>query len=145
MFEMTPFDRRRRHAAVYNPFREFENLERSFFGDHAFSEFRTDIEDKGDSYVLEAELPGFEKDEIHVDIDDNYLTISAERRSECEEKDKKGNYIRCERSYGSLSRSFDVSNVKTEEIHAAYKNGVLRLTMPKKEETPPSSRRLEIE
>lgn len=130
--------------AAYNPFRELEDLERSFWGSNPLGEFKTDIKDNGDSYLLEAELPGFNKDDIHVDIDGGYLTISAERHSENEEKDKKGNYIKCERSYGSFSRSFDVSNVKTEEIAAEYKDGVLKLTMPKKEGTLPSSRRLEI-
>lgn len=73
------------------------------------------------------------------------LTCHSERHSEVEKKDKEGNYIRCERSYGSFSRSFDVSAVKTDEIKAAYENGVLKLTMPKQEVTKPTARQLKIE
>ena len=73
------------------------------------------------------------------------LSISAQRNASREEKDDKGNYIRCERSYGSFSRSFDISSVQAEGITAAYDNGVLTLTMPKKDQTVPTSRRLEIQ
>jgi HSP20 family protein len=144
MFELSPFDRRHRNS-VFNPFQEFENLSRNFFGDSFFSEFRTDIKDIGNAYLLEADLPGFNKDEIKIDINENYLTINAERSSESEEKDDKGRFIRRERSYGSFSRSFDVSNVNIDNIKAEYNNGVLKLNLPKKEGRNPTSRRLEIE
>ena len=113
-------------------------------GDMAATDFKTDIKDNGKEYVLEAELPGFKKEDIHVDIEDGYMTISAERSNETEKKDDKGNFVRRERSYGSFSRSFDVSSVKTEDITGEYKDGVLTLTMPKKEENVPTSRRIEI-
>ena len=77
-------------------------------------------------------------------LEDGYMTISAERSNETEKKDDKGNFVRRERSYGSFSRSFDVSSVKTEDITGEYKDGVLTLTMPKKEENVPTSRRIEI-
>ena len=73
------------------------------------------------------------------------LTISAERRSDYEQKDQKGNYVRCERSYGSYARSFDTAGIDTEKITAAYKDGVLRLTLPKQAKPEPSARRLMIE
>lgn len=145
MFELTPFDRRHHRMQAYNPFRELEDMERHFWKDFSLPEFKTDIRDKGNEYILEADLPGFEKQDIKIDIDDHYLTISAERHSESEEKDKKGNYLRCERSYGSFSRSFDVSTVKTDQIKAAYKNGVLKLTLPKKENAEPARKQIEIE
>ncbi|MPN59108.1 18 kDa heat shock protein [bioreactor metagenome] len=94
--------------------------------------------------MLEADLPGFDKKDIKIDIDGGYLTINAERHSKSEEKDDKNNYIRCERSYGSFSRSFDVSAINTDAIAASYDNGVLKLTMPKKTPEVPTSRRLEI-
>lgn len=145
MFELTPYDRRRHsHMEPYNPFRELENLERNFFRENSLAEFKTDIKDEGNAYVLEADLPGFKKEDINIDLDDDYLTIRAERHEESEKKDKKGNYIRCERSYGSFSRSFDVSNVKTDEITASYQDGVLKLHMPKKDGGTPKTRRLEI-
>ena len=149
MFELA---RRNNHHSVntYNPFREMEDLERSFFGDPFFesrdlAEFKTDVTDEGDHYLLEADLPGFDKKDIHLDINGDTLTVRAERHSEHEEKDKKGKYVRCERSYGSYSRDFDLSGVKADEIKAKYENGVLKLTMPKKTEALPESRHLEIE
>lgn len=144
MFELTPFERRFHNLASYNPFRELEEIQRNFFKDTSLGEFKIDIKDNGSSYLLEADLPGIKKEDIRVDINDNYLTISAERHSEFEEKDKEGNYLRCERSYGSFSRNVDISAVNASEISAEYVDGVLKLTMPKKENTLPSARRLEI-
>ena len=127
MFELTPYERRHQRA-LFNPFRDMDNFEKSFWGDMAAADFKTDIKDTGKEYVLEADLPGFKKEDIHVDIEDGYLTISAERNSESEKKDDKGNFVRRERSYGSFSRSFDVSSVKTDDITGEYKDGVLTLT-----------------
>lgn len=143
MFELTPFGRRHRDA-LFNPFQDFEEFEKNFFKDTSLAEFKTDIKDTGKAFVLEADLPGFEKEDIQIDMDGNYLTIHAERSTENEEKDKKGNFIKRERSYGAFSRSFDISSVKADEIEASYKNGVLKLTMPKRDVTVPTSRRLEI-
>ena len=109
------------------------------------SSFKTDIRDEGGAYVLEAELPGFQKEDINIQLSDNYLTITAEHRTESEEKDKKGNYIRRERTWGSYSRSFDVSDINTAQIKAGYQNGVLTLNLPKRTETTPSSRTVAIE
>ena len=144
MFELIPFDRRGRNVSVYDPFRAFDELERSFFGSPAphVSAFRTDVTDTGDAYKLEAELPGFNKEDIKLDVENDCLTISAERKLDSE--DKKANYVKRERFYGSYSRSFDVSGINVDGIEAAYNNGVLTLTMPKKVETVPASRRLEI-
>lgn len=107
-------------------------------------EFRTDIKDNGDSYLLEADLPGFKKEDIKIEVDDHYLTIRAERHCESGEKNQQGNYLRCERSYGSYARSFDISGVKEEDISAEYKDGVLRLKMPKEAKQKPEPRRLTI-
>ena len=154
MFELRPFDHRsNRSMRTYDPFRELEEMERAFFGNRpfenrsvgSFDAFRTDIQDKGDSYLLEADLPGFKKEDIHIDLDGETMTISAERHSEHEEKDKEGNYLRCERSYGSFQRSFDISGIEESGIAAEYTDGVLKLTMPKKNQTVSSARRLEIQ
>lgn len=142
MFELTPFVRRN-HVVAYDPFRELENMQREFFGENAFR-FNTDIRDMGKEYRLEAELPGFRKEDIKIDVEGDYLTVSAERREEKEENDKNGGYLHRERSYGAFSRSFDVSGVNTEGITANYKDGVLTLNMPKKENKLPNARRLEI-
>ena len=144
MFELTPYERRHQRA-LFNPFRDMENFEKNFWGDMAATDFKTDIKDNGKEYVLEAELPGFKKEDIHVAVKDNTLSITAERHSEFEQKEKKNSYLRCERSFGSYSRSFDVSGIDCANIKAAYKDGVLTLTLPKQKKEEPTGRRLEIE
>ena len=141
---LTPYNRRN-SVSVYDPFRAIEDMEREFFGERKTGSFSTDIRDTGNEYVLEADLPGFKKDDINVDISDGRLTITAERHSEFEEKDKKGNYVRCDRSYGSFSRSFDTQGIDTDAISASFTDGVLTLTLPKIIETKPASRKLEIQ
>ncbi len=142
MFDITPYEMR---SMYRNPFREMEKLEKEFFGRGGANDFCTDIKDNGDSYLLEADLPGFKKEDIHVDIQNGYLTISAERHSEDEKKDSKGNVIHSERSFGSFSRSFNLSGIDEDKITASYKDGVLALTMPKANQTVPETRRLEIQ
>lgn len=144
--------RRNNGLSVYDPFRDLDRFERhfftdpfDFFGEGGAADFKADITDEGDHYKVQADLPGFAKEDIHIDINGSTLTLNAERHSDHEDKDKHGKYIRCERSYGSYSRSFDISNVNADEIKAKYKNGVLTLTMPKKELNAPEGKRLEIE
>ena len=143
MFELIPFDRTIRHMTNFDPFRELDNMERSFFGNGSVvSAFRTDVSDTCDAFKLEAELPGFSKDDIKIDIENDCLTISAERKFD--DEDKKKNFVKRERFYGSYSRSFDVTGIDTDAIEASYNDGVLTLTMPKKKAEVPASRRLEI-
>lgn len=144
MFELTPFVRRN-NAAVYDPFRMFDEMEKRFFQSNALGDFKADIRDTGDAFELEADLPGVKKEDIQVDIDSNYLTISAARQTEKDEKDKAGNYVRRERSYGTYSRSFDISGVEAGEISASFADGVLKLRLPKRKEDTPSTRRIAIE
>ena len=139
MFGMIPFAR---HDD--NVFDLFDNFERSFFGDNSASTFRTDIRDEGDKFVLEAELPGFKKEDIKLDLKDGILTVSAQHSESSEEKDKKGSYIRRERRYGSFARKFDVSGIQEDGITAAYNNGVLELTLPKAQPVVPVARQIEI-
>ncbi len=143
MFELIPFGARR--VNVYDPFRALDEMERNFFGNEhhsVVSAFRTDVVDTGDAYKLDAELPGFKKEDIKIDVENDVLTISVERK--LDEEEKKQNFVKRERFYGSYSRSFDVSGIEVDGIQAAYNDGVLTLTMPKKVETAPASRRLEI-
>lgn len=145
MFELIPFDRTIRRMATFDPFREMDNLERSFFGEgNVVSAFRADVSDTGDAFKLEAELPGFSKDDLKIDIENDCLTISAERKLDTTDEDKKTNFIKRERFYGSYSRSFDVTGIDVDGIDASYTDGVLTLTLPKKKEVVPASRRLEI-
>ena len=144
MFELIPFDNRGRRMAAYDPFRAFDEMERNFFGNAhtALSTFRTDVTDTGDAFKLEAELPGFNKDDIKIDIENDCLTISAERKLENE--DSKPNFVKRERFYGSFSRSFDVSGINVDGIEASYTDCILSLVMPKKVETVPPKKTLEI-
>ena len=132
MFELIPFDRRNHSVSAFDPFRAFDDME------------RTDVTDTGDAYKLEAELPGFKKEDIKIDVEDDCLTISAERKVDEDKKDEKNNFVKRERYYGSYSRSFDVSGINIDGIEASYTDGVLTLTMPKKAAEVPASRRLEI-
>lgn len=139
MYGLTPFGRN------FDLFNIFNDLDKDFFGGSMpMNSCRTDIRDEGDKYVMESELPGFEKDDIRLDINGSYLVISAERRLESGEKDDKGNYIRRERSYGSYKRSFDIEDVDIDKINAEYKNGILTIDLPKKQPEVPASKRLEI-
>lgn len=143
---------RKNSLVNYNPFNDIEEMEKHFFADpfemfgtRSMGGLKTDIKDEGDKYILAADMPGFNKEDIKLDIDADVLTVSAERHSEHEEKDKMGKYIRCERSYGQYSRSFDLSGVNTDNISAKYENGVLTLELPKKTEKETARRRLEIQ
>ena len=140
MYAMTPFGKR-----DYDLFDMFDDFDRSFFAPVSDNKrIRTDIRDEGDKLILEAELPGFAKEDINIDITDNMLTLSAEHSTQSEDKDKEGKYIRRERSYGSYKRSFDLTGIDPEGITAEYKSGILTLDLPKHQQEQPKSRRLEI-
>ena len=110
-----------------------------FFNDPFFTDayhnkqslMKTDIEDNGNGYVIDMELPGYKKEDVRAELKDGYLTISANTVSENEEKDQK-NYIRRERYSGSVKRSFYVgSGLKQDDIKASFENGILKLVVPK--------------
>ncbi len=146
MFGLMPYTNRNHSVSSYNPFAEMDDLEKAFFGNHSVAEFKTDIRDNGDSYTLEADLPGFSKDDIKVDAENGYLTISAERHSETEEKEGgKNHYVRRERSFGSFSRSFDISEIDEDAIKAKFENGVLTLDLPKRKVQAPTAKRISID
>ena len=143
MFELIPFDRHIRSAASFDPFRMLDEMDRRLMTSvPAVTAFRTDVLDTGDAFKLECELPGFKKEDIKIDIENDCLTISAERSSD--DKDEKDNYVKRERFYGSFTRSFDVSGINVDNIEAGYSDGVLTVTLPKKAAEVPASRRLEI-
>ena len=141
MFGMIPFDRR-----DDNLFDVFDNFEKKFFGNTNASlpAFRTDIRDQGDKFLLEAELPGFQNEDISLELKEGILTIKAEHKENQDQKDDKGNYIRRERRYGSFSRTFDVSGIDENAITAVYNNGILELTLPKLAPVVPQSRQIAI-
>lgn len=140
MYTMTPFEKK--HLDLLNAFHDFEN---DFFaGTKNMNSCKTDIRDEGDKFVMETELPGFEKDEIHLDVQEDRLQLTAEHHTSSEEKDEKKNYIRRERSDISYQRSFDLSGIDTDKLEAEYKNGILYVTLPKKQPDAPVSKRLEV-
>ncbi len=96
---------------------------------------KTDVVDNGDHYSVEAELPGFKKEDITLDLKDGNLIIAASHEVNDDKKDEKGNYIRRERSTGAVRRSFYVGkDVKPSDISASFENGVLAINVPKKDE-----------
>ncbi len=116
--------------------RAMKNTERKLYGHRAKNEMRTDVRENENSYEIVMDLPGFKKEEVKISLEEGYLTISAEKGLEENEKEKKsGRFIRQERYYGSMSRSFYVGKqMKHEDIRAGFENGVLTITVPKLEE-----------
>ena len=123
------------------------NARSPLYGKHARNLMKTDIREKENSYELAVDLPGFKKDEIKLELNDGYLTISAEKGLDKDEKDKENRYIRRERYAGSMSRSFYVGESLTEQdIHAKYENGILTLDVPKEDKKAvPEKRYIAIE
>jgi HSP20 family protein len=123
-----------------NSFDLFDNfLEDDFFPRHDFISkkernlMKTDIKEQKDKYLLDIDLPGFEKENIHMSLDNGYLNIKAKVNKEEKNKDDE-KYIRKERYYGECSRSFYVGDdIKEEDIHAEFKNGILNIVIPKKQ------------
>ena len=110
-----------------------------------FGKMKCDIYEKDGAYHLEMDVPGFDKKDVQIEIDDNdYLTITAEKNTEDTEEDEKKNYIRKERNYGKYQRSFYVGGVDKENIQANFENGILKISMPKKEEEKSSKKTIEI-
>ena len=106
---------------------------------------KTDVIEKDNCYQLEAELPGFNKEDIKIDLKNDLLTISASHSENNDEKDNNGKYIRRERRTSSYQRSFRVHDLKAEDIIAQYRNGVLTVNIPKKEALPEKEEATRIE
>ena len=127
---------------VFDNFFDFpfydDRAEKKLYGHHAANLMKTDIQEHDDGYTLEMDLPGFKKEEIQIELNNGYMTISAAKGLDEDEKDKKsGKYIRRERYTGSCQRSFYVGEDVTEEdIKAEFKHGILKLFIPKKEAKP---------
>lgn len=136
MFDLVPFK-----------FDGFErNLWPSMLRDDFFSKglatFKTDITETETSYLIEAELPGYSKEELNIEVSQDRLTISAKKDESTETKE--GNYLRRERRTGHSERTFILENVDQEAIRADFKDGILRLTLPKLAPEPPKNRKIDI-
>ena len=124
------FDDMFRDFASFDPF----SAENALYGKHARAMMKTDVRETDNSYELDIDLPGFKKDELQLNLQDGYLTVSAAKGLDKDEKDKEGHYIRRERYAGQCSRSFYVGeNITEEDVHAKYEDGILRLSIPKKD------------
>lgn len=122
----------------------FDRVFHNFFNDdfYRFDSISTDVIDNGDAYLLQADLPGFNKEDINIDLDRDTLTITASHNEEV--NDKKGNYVRKERRYNSFCRSFHIPGIKKDGISASYNNGVLEINLPKENVVPDEPKRIEI-
>ena len=110
-----------------------------------FSRMKCDIYLKDNNYIMEMDIPGFNKEDVNIEVDDNdYLTITAEKSTSNDSEDDDKNYVRKERSYGKYQRSFYVGDIDKENIDATFENGILKVTMPKKEEEKSSKKTIEI-
>ncbi|MHC6178925.1 heat shock protein Hsp18 [Clostridium sp. JNZ X4-2] len=147
MFDMVPF-KKNNSLTRGDVFDSFVN---SFFNDDFFAPvningfgkgFKVDLKENETNYVVEADLPGINKDAINVDYSNNYLTISAKREDSRE--DKSENFIRQERSYGEFKRSFYVDNVDEDNINASFKDGVLKVNLPKSEKGSDNTKKINI-
>lgn len=115
-------------------------IPRNFFLDDFFDSFdgkkvndmKCDIYEEGNNYVVEMDVPGYSKEDIDIDVEKGYLTISVSHSEESNEQEK--NYIRKERFYGTTKRQFYVGDVEDESIKANFNDGVLKVVIPKKEE-----------
>ena len=116
----------------------FDNMFDDFFKDPFFTRnnsvkvMKTDIQEKDNNYVLDMDLPGYDKEDIKAQLKNGYLTITAQKNTSNDEKDEEGNYIRRERYCGKCSRSFYIGDsLKEEDIKASFNNGILQLIFPK--------------
>lgn len=116
------------------------------YGKHAKNLMKTDVRETENTYEVDIDLPGFKKDEVNVQLEDGYLTVSAAKGLDKDEK-KKGRYIRQERYAGQCSRSFYVGeSVKPKDVHAKFEDGILKLSLPKAEQPKlPDHRTITIE
>ena len=112
----------------------FPDVNKKLYGRHAKNMMKTDIRETDEGYEVIMDLPGFKKDEIEIQLENGYLTVSAAKGLDKDETDKKGKYICRERYAGEMSRSFYVGeDILDTDIHARFENGILKLDVPKKE------------
>jgi HSP20 family protein len=145
MFDLVPFGKRRDDVfgVLAKSLNDVFNDE--FFAPMAGStqSFRTDIRESGQAYLIEAELPGFRKEEISIDYASPYLTIKAVRKEENSQENEEHKIVRRERRYGEYVRRFYVQDINEDEIRASLKDGLLSLEVPKRQKT--AGKRIEIQ
>ncbi len=120
---------------ISRPYDEFYDLMNQFFDrsvplSKAFADIKVDVEEKDNEYIVEADMPGIPKEDIHLDLEESYLQIEVKRTQESNREEK--NYIRKERSFSTLKRSVYLANIQKEGVEAKLENGVLVIHVPKK-------------
>lgn len=148
MFDMIPF---KRNNSIKRGDDIFDTFFNNFLNDNMFypsnvstfgNGFKVDLKEDENNYIIAADLPGINKENIDINFENNYLTISAKRQNDIE--DKTGNYVRRERRYGEFKRSFYIDNVDENTIDASFKDGELKVTLPKKEKVKATQRKIDI-
>jgi HSP20 family protein len=149
MFGLTPY-RRGRSLARRDDLMGVRSIFDDFFSDSIIPEFfsggnpiKADIRETDKEFIIDAEVPGANKEDIKIDLRDDNLVISVERNEHINEE--RENYIRRERRYGSYSRGFYVENVKHDEVTAKYDKGILTIILPKSSEVQSKKRRIDIQ
>jgi len=150
MFGLTPY-RRNQGIANRNNLNDFERFFEDFFND-SFSfpayfndsrQMKVDIKEEDKEYIVEAELPGINKEDVNIDLQDNQLTIMVQRDEQI--NNEKENFICKERRTSSISRSFYIENVNKEDVNAKFENGLLSIRLPKRETGNTYKRRIDIQ
>jgi HSP20 family protein len=147
MFDLVPFRNKKNEDVVRSFVKSFHDV----FNDDFFAplksnthHFQTDIRENEQAYIIESELPGFNKEDIEVDYNNKYLTIKATRNHEGNQEEQNNQIIRRERYYGEFVRRFYVENIKDDSITANFENGVLKLEIPKKDKEAVASKKITI-
>lgn len=145
MFDMIPF--RKNNITKKDDF--FTQFLKNFFDDdfvttmnNMHNNFKVDLKETNENYLIEADLPGIKKESIDIDFDNNHLTISAKRDESTE--DTKENYVKRERHFGEFKRSFYVNNIDESKIEASFNDGVLKITLPKLNKDDDKKRKIDI-
>lgn len=143
MYTIQPIRRKPVSLSRNNLWSDFDNVFDGFFNEATVaSKMKVDILDQDDKYVLEAELPGFDKEDIDVSLKEDHLTISVSH--EDKEETSNGKYLRRERTTSAYSRTFYIEDIDEENIVASFENGVLNLVLPKQEAVVNEVKKIEI-
>ena len=138
-----PIDRRNNRWGL-SLFDDFDDFFAPFFEtERKTNSIKVDISEKDNQYILEMDVPGYDKKDISIELDNGYLTVKVQKQEDIEEKNKKQNYIKKERKNVTCSRTFYVGDIKEESIKPTLDNGILKITFPKNEDKP-TKKQIEI-
>jgi HSP20 family protein len=149
MFGLTPYRKNQDLGRSKNDLWDLDSMFENFFNDSLFPAFynnsnhmKVDVKENETEYIVEAELPGVNKEDVNIELNDNNLTISVSKNEQVNEE--RENYIRKERHQSSMTRSFYVENVNNEKVDAKFNNGLLSIVLPKKEPGNPKNKKIDI-